>query len=39
MKVIDDICDFIFMWIDTKKLQPIFRELLEKSHFFTLKVI
>jgi hypothetical protein len=40
MKVIDDICDFIF-YVDRykTKLQPIFRELLENSYFFTPKVI
>jgi hypothetical protein len=40
MKVNDDIYDFIFYMDRYKtKLQPIFRELLENSHFFTPKVI
>jgi hypothetical protein len=38
MKVVVDMCDF-FIWIDSKKIQHIFRELLENSQFFTTKVI
>jgi hypothetical protein len=39
MKVIDNICDFIF-YVDRykTKIQPIFRELLENSHFLLPKL-